>query len=86
MSADLENVLASVRLRATRRIPAPVNGEALFDYALRCVELGAMLAVEPLAVLATVHHARLTNAAENALLPTPEEPDDDLGQSDDPEV
>ena len=70
MSApDLEvgMLLESVRLRAIDLVPQPRDGERVLDYGLRCAQLGALLAVEPVSAICLATQARLASAAATRL-------------------
>ena len=66
-STDLDLIRESVRMRGSRYLIEPINGEPMTDYMLRCMEVGALLAVEPIATLNVARMARLSRLADDVI-------------------
>ena len=64
---DIDMVRQNVRLRGRAYVPEPHDGEPLAQYALRCMEVGAMLAVEPVSALTLVSLNRQCYDSERVL-------------------
>jgi hypothetical protein len=56
-----------VRLQGLRYVPSPIDGEPLNDYAVRCMQIGALIAVGAIHTINLASAARLTNGAEDGL-------------------
>lgn len=67
MTTPLDAVLASVELRGQQYIRQPLDGQPLNEYAMQCMKVGAMLAVEPLAAVQLAVLGRASRLAEEAL-------------------
>lgn len=71
MTSPVDLVIQSVNVRGPRYIPAPADGEPLADYAMRCMEIGALLAVEPVSTINLANAARVANQAQDTLRSLP---------------